>query len=143
MKRAILVLLSFASLAGAQPHYLRCFRDEAGVLREAGPELIPAPPEQPPPTITVPPTTTTTLPSFSFHYTPQLHWKLSCPTGVYWGPYTDVSLCTMMRSWLVATCPLKRVDKSNGFSSVEEIKLFRQGCGTDNGMSCACVPEYY
>jgi hypothetical protein len=143
-KRAVLVFLSFASVVSAQPHYLRCFRDEAGVLREAGPEPIPATPETPPPTITIPPTTTTTIPSFSFNYTPRLHWKLMCPSGVFWGPWEgDVSRCTWQRSWLLATCPKKRVDKTDGFSNLEAIKAFREGCGADNGFSCTCVPEYF
>jgi|SRR5262245_7176843 len=160
MKRMMIFGMVLAALAGAfgaiaqvvpQPPYLKCFRDEGGNLHEVF-EKMPDPPPQPkpraetpPPTIqVVPPTpTTTTLPSFSFNYTPKLYWRLRCPTGVMWGPYTDAGECIMQRAWLNATCPKKRVDRRDGFTSVEAIRLFRQACGADNGISCSCQPEYW
>jgi|SRR5262245_36639487 len=155
MKRTMIVGMVLAALAGAfrataqvvpQPPYLKCFRDEGGALHEVL-EKMPDPPppraEVPPPTIPIQPPTTTTLPSYSFSYTPRSYWRLYCPTGVMWGPYTESIECLNARSWLLATCPKKRVDWHDGFTSIESIRLFRQGCGTDNGVSCSCQVEYH
>jgi hypothetical protein len=137
---AALLLATVASAQIPPTPYLRCFRDEGGKLHEVLEKM----PDAPPPTIQVPPpTTTTTLPSLSFSYTPKLHWRLVCLSGVGWGPWLATDNCLSARSWLIQTCPKKRVDKTDGFSSGEEIRVFRQGCGADNGMSCRCTPEYY
>jgi hypothetical protein len=139
------VLLAIALLATTTAHaqYLQCFRDEAGVLHEVKTRM----PETPPPTIPVPPPAAppppATQPPLTFNYTPQLHWRLICPNDVFYGPWTDVATCTTARGWVVRTCPKKRVDKTDGFSSLEQIRIFREGCSTDNGVSCHCQSEYH
>src|SRR5262245_122455 len=146
MLRITLVVMLMAAHAYGQqsPPYLKCFRDEGGVLHEAKDRM----PESPPPTIQIPPppppsTTTTTLPSYSFNYTPQLFWKLNCPGGVFWGPFTSSDQCIATRGWLTLMCPRKRVDTKDGFKSLDEIRLFREGCGDHNGVQCSCQPEYH
>jgi hypothetical protein len=146
-KFALIVVLVVVGTANAQ-QYLKCFRDEGGVLHEVQDRMPETPPtlppfrSQPPPT-TPPTTTTTTIPPISFNYTPQLFWRLYCPNSITYGPFTASLDCVNQRAWVQTLCPRKRVDRSDGFVSVEQIRMFRLSCGIDNGMSCTCLTEYH
>jgi len=64
-------------------------------------------------------------------------WKLVCPTGVYWGPYSTPENCNEVRAGILSACPIPRLK----FVSPEVRDIFRQGCGTHNGTDCRCVAE--
>lgn len=133
----ISLLASFATVQSAGAQYLKCFRDEGGVLHEVFEKM---PEATPPPTIqVVPPTTTTTVPPVTLHHQVQTYWRLHCPNGLMWGLWTNVYECTDWSAWIRENCPKKYVRGP----SKEWIRAFRSSCPPDNGMSCRCLPEYH
>jgi hypothetical protein len=138
------MLLACGLLLSTTVHaqYLKCFRDEGGVLHEVRDKM---PDQAPPPTIHVnpPTTTTTTLPGLSFNHELKTYWHLMCPNNIVYQWFTRVEDCTQQREWLAVMCPRPRVDTRDGFRSLDHIRKFRLSCGTDNGLSCHCTPEYW
>jgi hypothetical protein len=67
-----------------------------------------------------------------------LFWRVFCPNGINYGPFTTAEGCTDQLTYLGHTCPIPRLT----FPSVEWRDRFRQSCGKDNGLSCVCGPYF-